>query len=137
MSSSLFIVWRNYSLESEVRDLIDKYEIEPYVDFFVAEYKGPHENKRLVEKSWDLDEINARYQDFISEYSQKYIIDKNKIQRGNMSDAECFVERTKLVHEYRKFLFVDPLVRTQLYGLTQFFAEMRTLLWLEKTAAYF
>ena len=22
--------------------------------------------------------------------------------------TECFVERTKLVHEYRKFLFVDP-----------------------------
>ena len=25
-----------------------------------------------------------------------------------MSDAECFVERTNLVHEYRKFLFTDP-----------------------------
>ena len=25
-----------------------------------------------------------------------------------MTDAQCFVERTKLVHEYRKFLFTDP-----------------------------
>ena len=30
------------------------------------------------------------------------------INDGRMTDAECFVERTKLVHEYRKFLFLDP-----------------------------
>ncbi|KAA0550079.1 phenylacetic acid degradation operon negative regulatory protein PaaX [Bacillus sp. BGMRC 2118] len=96
------------NLEKQVNDLINKYEIAEYVDFFEADYKGPHENKRLVEKSWDLQDINEKYQEFISEYSQKYIIDKNKIYKGEMTPAECFVERTKLVHEYRKFLFVDP-----------------------------
>jgi phenylacetic acid degradation operon negative regulatory protein len=96
------------NLEKQVKDLIIKYDIEEYVDFFEAEYKGPHKNKRLIEKSWDLEDINEKYQGFISEYSQKYIIDKNKIIKGEMTPAECFVERTKLVHEYRKFLFVDP-----------------------------
>lgn len=96
------------TLDKQVTDLIRKYKIEEYVDYFVADYKGPHENKRLIEKSWDLHDINDKYQLFISEYSQKYIIDKNKIQKGEMTFAECFVERTKLVHEYRKFLFVDP-----------------------------
>lgn len=96
------------SLENEVYDLIDKYQIEDYVDFFVAEYSGPKENIRLVEKCWDLDEINKRYEEFIKVYSQKYIIEKNKILKGQMTDADCFVERTKLVHEYRKFLFIDP-----------------------------
>ncbi|MBP2242332.1 phenylacetic acid degradation operon negative regulatory protein [Cytobacillus eiseniae] len=95
-------------LEKQVFDLIEKYEISDYVDFFISKYVGPHENSQLVEKSWNLDEINAKYQDFISEYSQKYIIDKNKILKGNKTDADCFVDRTKLVHEYRKFLFVDP-----------------------------
>lgn len=106
LSSSCWISANN--LEKQVYDLIEKYNIEGYVDFFIAEYSGPHENKWLVNKSWDIEEINSKYHGFISEYSQKYIIDKNKIQKGNMSDAECFVERTKLVHEYRKFLFVDP-----------------------------
>lgn len=106
MSNSCWISPNN--LEKEVNALIQKYDIEPYVDFFCAEYKGPHEDKRIVQKSWDLNEINEKYSDFISEYSKKYIIDKNKIHKGEMSDAECFVERTKLVHEYRKFLFVDP-----------------------------
>lgn len=65
-------------------------------------------NKQLVEKCWNLEEINQKYEQFIVTYSQKYVIDKHKIERGEMSDAECFVERTKLVHEYRKFLFIDP-----------------------------
>lgn len=106
LSNSCWISANN--LEKQVFDLIEKYEISHYVDFFIANYAGPDENKCLVEKSWNLQEINSKYKEFISEYSQKYIIDKNKIQKGNMSDAECFVERTKLVHEYRKFLFVDP-----------------------------
>ncbi len=95
-------------LEKQVKNLIEKYEIEPYVDFFESEYKGPNNDATLVEKCWNLDEINEKYNEFISYYSQKYIIDRNKIQKGEMSDAECFVERTSLVHEYRKFLFVDP-----------------------------
>ncbi|KAF0816642.1 MULTISPECIES: phenylacetic acid degradation operon negative regulatory protein PaaX [unclassified Cytobacillus] len=106
MSSSCWISANN--LEKQVFDLIEKYDIANYVDFFIARYAGPHKNKEIVEKSWNLTEINEKYQEFISQYSQKYIIDKNKILKGNMSDAECFVERTKLVHEYRKFLFVDP-----------------------------
>ncbi|QED47682.1 phenylacetic acid degradation operon negative regulatory protein PaaX [Cytobacillus dafuensis] len=106
LSNSCWISANN--LEKQVFDLIEKYDIHNYVDFFISKYAGPHENIRLVEKSWNLEEINGKYQEFISEYSQKYIIDKNKIQKGQMSDAECFVERTKLVHEYRKFLFVDP-----------------------------
>lgn len=106
LSNSCWISANN--LENHVNEIIDKYDIGQYVDFFIAKYEGPHDNFRLVEKSWNLEDINSKYQVFISEYSQKYIIDKNKIQKGQMSDAECFVERTKLVHEYRKFLFVDP-----------------------------
>lgn len=106
LSSSCWISAND--LEKQVFDLIEKYEIGDYVDFFISKYEGPHENSRLVEKSWNLEDINMKYQEFILEYSQKYIIDKNKIQKGNKTDAECFVERTKLVHEYRKFLFVDP-----------------------------
>jgi phenylacetic acid degradation operon negative regulatory protein len=96
------------SLEKQVYALIDKYGIEDYVDFFVAEYDGPRKNQQIIKKSWNLSEINEKYEAFISHYSQKYSIDKNKISRGEMTDAQCFVERTKLVHEYRKFLFVDP-----------------------------
>ncbi|WP_458415310.1 phenylacetic acid degradation operon negative regulatory protein PaaX [Schinkia sp. CFF1] len=96
------------NLEDEAKILIKKYNIEQYVHFFVSEYKGPAENETLVRTCWDIDNINAKYEEFISVYSKKYVIDKNKITSGEMTDAACFVERAKLVHQYRKFLFIDP-----------------------------
>ncbi|WP_335869599.1 phenylacetic acid degradation operon negative regulatory protein PaaX [Bacillus sp. 2205SS5-2] len=96
------------NLEKQVQDLIEKYAIQDYVDFFVADYKGPHDSQRLIEKSWDLEDINRRYQEFIDYYGERFIQDQIKIQKGEMTEASCFVERTKLIHEYRKFLFVDP-----------------------------
>ncbi len=94
--------------EKQVNQMIEKYDIRDYVHFFLSEHKGPHKSEKLVEECWDLNEINMKYEDFIKTYSQKYVIDKSKIEKGEKSDGECFVERTKLVHEYRKFLFIDP-----------------------------
>ncbi|NME04506.1 phenylacetic acid degradation operon negative regulatory protein PaaX [Psychrobacillus sp. BL-248-WT-3] len=96
------------NLEKEVKFLIDKYETHEYVDFFVSDYKGPKENQALVEKSWPLTEIEAKYKEFIAAYSHQYIVHQSMINDNKMSSADCFVERTRLVHEYRKFLFIDP-----------------------------
>ncbi|PRO64541.1 phenylacetic acid degradation operon negative regulatory protein PaaX [Alkalicoccus urumqiensis] len=95
-------------LEEQVQELVQKYDIASYVHFFEATYLQGGDSESLVEKCWDLQEINERYASFIEEYSQKYIINQSAIENGSMTDAECFVERTMLVHEYRKFLFVDP-----------------------------
>jgi len=101
-------------LEKEVYDLIDKYDVRNHVDFFVSEHIGPENDHTLIEKCWNLDEINERYESFIRDYSQRYVISKNRIEKGEMTAGECFVERTKLVHEYRKFLFVDPGIPPEL-----------------------
>ncbi|USK77375.1 phenylacetic acid degradation operon negative regulatory protein PaaX [Peribacillus frigoritolerans] len=95
-------------LEKQINRLIEKYDINEYVDFFISEYKGPKENQSLVEKSWQLKEIENKYEEFIEKYSKQFIVHQSIISRGEMSDADCFVERTNLVHEYRKFLFIDP-----------------------------
>lgn len=102
------------NLEKEVNLLIETYGISEYVDFFVSEYKGPREDQSLVEKSWPLTEIESKYEEFIVKYSKQFIVHQSIISRGEMSDEECFVERTKLVHEYRKFLFIDPGLPTEL-----------------------
>lgn len=96
------------NLEKEVKILIEKYDISEYVDFFISEYIGPKDNHTLVEKSWPLDQVVEKYEEFIIKHSKQFISNQEIIKRGEMSDAECFVERTKLVHEYRKFLFIDP-----------------------------
>ena len=96
------------NLEKEVHLLIENYEIQANVDFFVAEYRGPEENRTLVEKGWPLQEIAEKHEQFLSTYSEKFTEHQTMMNNNLMTDAECFVERTRLVHEYRKFLFFDP-----------------------------
>ncbi|MFJ8069331.1 phenylacetic acid degradation operon negative regulatory protein PaaX [Peribacillus sp. NPDC096447] len=104
-------------LEKQINRLIEKYDIDEYVDFFISEYKGPKENQSIVEKSWHLEEIEKKYEEFIEKYSKQFIVHQSIISRGEMSDADCFVERTNLVHEYRKFLFIDPGLPKELLPL--------------------
>ncbi|MBS4171784.1 phenylacetic acid degradation operon negative regulatory protein PaaX [Bacillus sp. FJAT-49736] len=112
-------------LTKQVYMLMDKYDIKQYVHYFITEYNGPRKNETLVKECWDLSDINQHYKDFIDYYSRKYLEDKQKIAENQMSQADCFVERTKLVHEYRKFLFIDP-------GLPE---ELLPKKWLGSTAA--
>jgi len=84
------------------------------VNLFHADHVGTEDHESLVKKCWDLHEINERYAQFIEQYSQKYIIHKNKINKNEMSDGDCFVEKALLVHEYRKFLFIDPSLPSEL-----------------------
>ncbi|ASK61950.1 phenylacetic acid degradation operon negative regulatory protein PaaX [Virgibacillus phasianinus] len=101
-------------MEQQIHDLINKYDVASYVTFFQAKYEGMSDHHSLVNKCWDLDEINARYTQFIEEYSQEYKLDKQKIANGDMSDGSCFVKRSLLVHQYRKFLFIDPSLPKEL-----------------------
>ncbi|WP_099302306.1 phenylacetic acid degradation operon negative regulatory protein PaaX [Bacillus sp. Marseille-P3800] len=94
-------------LEKRVQALIDKYDIKEYVDFFEAVYKS-EDNLNLVEKSWQLTEIEQKYEAFVAQYSRSFIAHQAAIKQNVLSDADCFVVRTNLVHEYRKFLFIDP-----------------------------
>ncbi|WP_077324480.1 phenylacetic acid degradation operon negative regulatory protein PaaX [Virgibacillus siamensis] len=95
-------------LEDQINRLVEKYEIADYVSFFRSTYEGMSTNQELVTKCWDIDDVNDRYSEFIRDYSQRYVIDKPKIEKGEISDGSCFVKAAMLVHQYRKFLFIDP-----------------------------
>ncbi|WP_404456253.1 phenylacetic acid degradation operon negative regulatory protein PaaX [Virgibacillus necropolis] len=101
-------------MEQQIKRLVEKYEVGSYVTFFRATHEGMSDHASLVEKCWDLDKINERYSEFIKEYSQDFIIDKHNIVKGDLSDGSCFVKRALLVHQYRKFLFIDPSLPQEL-----------------------
>lgn len=101
-------------LEVQISRLIEKYEISSYVHFFQATYEGMKKQIDLVEKCWDLEDINEHYAQFIQEYRQNYTVDKNKLEKGVMTDGSCFVTCALLVHQYRKFLFIDPSLPQEL-----------------------
>lgn len=96
-------------LVDRVKEMTEGYGIKDYVEIFQATHLGWSEAKNLVSKCWNLDEINQAYKDFIDNYQSQYEDFVEKTSKGQeISDSYCFVEKSNLVHTYRKFLFIDP-----------------------------
>ncbi|TRM97281.1 transcriptional regulator PaaX [Sulfolobus sp. B1] len=71
---------------------------EGQIDVFLSEYLG--DPKSIVKKCWNLSEIEKEYEKFIEKWSS--------IEVEGLSESEAFITRINLVHEYRKFLNIDP-----------------------------
>lgn len=92
-----------------MKELTEAYDITGHVEIFTAEHHGWSDPKQLVRKCWNIDDINAKYKEFIETYRPQYESLAESIrQNKEVADSHCFVEKTKLVHQYRKFLFIDP-----------------------------
>ncbi len=68
---------------------------------FRAEYDG--DAALLAAEAWDLQGLGRSYSRWLSD--ARLLVDEG--DRGE-SDEEAFVTRSRLVHEWRKFLFADP-----------------------------
>ena len=103
-------VWMSpRDLQPQLIELSRHYCLEGKIDFFTARYQGPGNNQALVRKCWDLDAIQQRYAEFIAMYQEKLAYHRQcQARRKTVPDSECFCEEIRLIHEYRKFLFIDP-----------------------------
>ena len=63
-----------------------------------AEFGSVGDPRKIVEEAWDLDAVSAAYRTFIDEFAR---------QRPATPEA-VFAAQTMLVHEWRKFPFLDP-----------------------------
>lgn len=93
-----------HSLSPALAARLQSPEVAPFVDYFQARYTGPNTNPALVQKGWRLEEVFEKYRSFLEKFGPEL----EEAQSGVLSEQECFVRRCRLVHEYRKFLFVDP-----------------------------
>ncbi|HYG60787.1 MAG TPA: PaaX family transcriptional regulator C-terminal domain-containing protein [Symbiobacteriaceae bacterium] len=92
-------------LEEAVEDLVRRYSLGGYATMFVARHTGPETPQELVRRCWDLGAIQARYARFLDHWAPRC---EQYAQQVDLPDDRCFVEKIELVHDYRKFLFVDP-----------------------------
>ncbi len=103
-----------HNLNEQMAELVRGYNIEPYVDFFYVHYQGTQSNQSLAQKCWDLAIMNQRYREFLTQFEPAFKHDQTQLAHEELSDRDCFVSRSRLVHEYRKFLFVDPALPEEL-----------------------
>lgn len=106
LSRSTWVTTRD--LGTVLRQLSDARGLDGGVALFEATHLGPADDRALAERCWDLAAIAARYRRFVRLMRPRAAALRRRLRRGTISDAACFAEQIALVHEYRKFLFVDP-----------------------------
>ena len=90
---------------TELDQLTERLGIGPYVETFTGSHDGVSDDRMLAARCWDLVGLNRRYDSFLSKY-QPLLDDLRR--RDDVTPSECFVQRFLLIHEYRKFFFIDP-----------------------------
>lgn len=101
-----------YNLIAPVMRLVNQHHLEQFVQLFESKHVGPGPYQTLVSQAWDLDAINNQYRLFIEKFEPRYhaCCDQHDIR----DVQKAFAERVLLVHEYRKFLHVDPQLPVEL-----------------------
>lgn len=102
--SSFLWISPNDSLAT-VEEALDTLNILEAVALFHAEYRGPHSDRELLERCWDLPRIAAAYEEFLTRYAPRH--DRER-EHGTLGDEAAFVESLCLLHGYRKFVYLDP-----------------------------
>ncbi len=79
------------------------------VEAFTGRHVGPSSWQEIVARCWNVPSIARQYEQFIASWQPRYKAAHACSERGDpMPGPACFADKTWLVHEYRKFLFVDP-----------------------------
>ncbi len=81
------------------------------VHLFSSEYRGPLSDRELLERCWDVPRIASAYREFIDRYAPNL---QRERERGDLTDEAALVERLWLVHDYRKFAYLDPGLPSEL-----------------------
>lgn len=84
--------------ESDAQLILEDLSLAGQAMSFVAEYGALGKQEEMVTAAWDLAAVAARYEHFIDEF------------RGlNPRSADAvLIAQTRLVHEWRRFPFLDP-----------------------------
>ena len=83
--------------EEELRDLAGEGSAAELLSLR-AEFGSLGDPRKIVEEAWDLDAVSAAYTTFIDDFARR---------RPRTPEA-VFAAQTLLVHEWRKFPFLDP-----------------------------
>ena len=106
LSRSTWVTTRD--LADVLREMSAARGLDGAVALFDARNLGPADDRALVARCWDLSAIAARYRRFITTMRPRAAALHRRVRAGTIADDGCFAEKIWLVHEYRKFLFVDP-----------------------------
>lgn len=89
----------------EIKKIVDKYEISPYVIFAISDRLGTREARILAEKVWNTEEINNQYRGLIDQYRE--------LKKNSEKENQEWRKR-RLYFEYLNILRQDPQLPREL-----------------------
>jgi len=90
--------------ERAVTALLDELDIGRHAGMLLGRPAAALDFRAFVERVWDLDELAARYRAFVEEYAP-YAPTR---ARAGLGDRDALLLRTRLIHTFRQFPFLDP-----------------------------
>jgi len=99
-------------LLAQLPALAERYRLSGPDETFTARLGGSDEAAAFAARHWDLPAIDAAYAAFAGEWRRRLEEWRAAASRTggapDLTDGMAFHEKTRLVHEFRKFLFIDP-----------------------------
>ncbi len=86
----------------------ERYGVAGRIEAFAARRVGAGSDADVAARYWDVDAIGRAYQEFLEVWRPRWQARRDTPAAEPLPDAAAFAEKTRLVHEFRKFLFVDP-----------------------------
>jgi len=90
--------------ETEALSVLRELELAPDAMSFTAAYGAVGDEEAMVARAWDLSEVEERYEDFIDEFTGL----------NPAGGDPVLLAQTRLVHEWRRFPFLDPQLPREL-----------------------
>lgn len=123
LTSALWI--SPHDLHEQVERLAESLGLTEFITHFTATHDGFSTTPSLVTRCWDLQAINAEYSAFVARYKPLYV--DCAARRQDLEPSDCFVRRFMLIHEYRRFPFIDPELPAELLPANWHGVEAATL----------
>lgn len=90
---------------SELAVTLGDARINAAYDTFTSQTGCLDRDRELAARCWDLDALQDGYLRFRGQYLR---YTATSVHGRSVSDRDCFIRRVELVHDYRKFPFMDP-----------------------------
>ncbi|WP_255823095.1 PaaX family transcriptional regulator C-terminal domain-containing protein [Amycolatopsis sp. GM8] len=90
--------------QDEADDIVRALELDREAMSFVASYGQIGDEDAMVSRAWDLSALEERYEGFIDEFTGL----------NPATGGETLQAQTRLVHEWRRFPFLDPQLPVRL-----------------------
>lgn len=93
-----------------VRELASGHEVEDQLQVFRAEYRGPDGADGLLDRCWELPELNEAYEEFIDRRLEQYHRCRRDLAEGALPGESAYVLHLELMLEFADFPLADPVL---------------------------